>query len=244
MNTRRKFLLQGTLATAAVTLGNSFKSLANTTSPLTGFPFNNKKIVLLHTSDTNSKYLNHTITQISAVKKKADNMLLIHAGDTGKLLSSGVIHDVAMQNKKSVATFNDAYQIIHKGNIKIGIIKTAFIQHDISGSVNILSKWLKEEKSCQLVVCLSNLGYKNSNTTDDLQLAKKSTHLDIIIGGHPVNFKNIPVITHNSSNAEVIIHSASENGFGLANIEVSFDRNYKKHSIDFNNLLQRLPANG
>ena len=73
----------------------------------------------------------------------------------------------------------------------------------------------------------------------NLALAKFLSNQNIKIA----DYKNMPVITHNSNQAEVIIHSASDNGFGLANIEVCFDRNNKKHSIDFNNLLKRLPAN-
>jgi 2',3'-cyclic-nucleotide 2'-phosphodiesterase (5'-nucleotidase family) len=243
MNTRRKFLLQGSLATAALAIGNSFDILANTASPLTGFSFNNKKIVLLHTSDANTRHLNHTINQIKAVKKNADNMLLIHAGDAGSLTSTGVKHDVTAQCDNLAPGLNNSYQIIHKGAIKIGVIKTALIEQDIIGSINALSKKLKEEKSCQLVVCLSHAGYKNTDTFDDLTLAEKSTNLDIIISGHPSNFKSMPVIKHNSNNEEVIINSGSNNGFGLGNIEISFDKNDKKYSIDFNNLLKRSSAN-
>ena len=242
MNTRRKFLLQGSMATAAVTLGNSFKSIASTISPLTGFSINNKKIVLLHTAVNNSTPLNYTINQINLVKQNAHNMLLIHPGNASELAATGVRHDVTMQDENKIAGLNDAYSVIYKGDIKIGIIKTAVIQSDIIGCVNTLSQWLKEEKKCNLVVCLSQLGYKNTGKTDDLQLAEKSTHLDVIINGHPVNFKNTPVITHNSNNAEVIIQSACDSGFGLGNIEIGFDRNNKKYSIDFNNLLKRSSA--
>ena len=243
MNTRRKFLMQGSLATAAFAIGSSFESLANTASPITGFSFNSKKIVLLHTSDANARYFNHSIEQITAVKKRADNMLLMHAGNSGSLASTGIKHEITSSPEDVLANINDRYQIIYKGAIKIGIIKTTLVKQDIVSSINTLSKWLKEEKSCQLVVCLSHVGYKNTNAIDDLTLAEKSTHLDIIISGHPYNFKSLPVIKHNSNNEEVIINSGSDNGFGLGNIEICFDRNNKKNSIDFNNLLKRTSVN-
>ena len=231
------------MATTALTISNSLKSIANTVSPLTGFSINNRKVVLLHTAVNSANHLNSAIKQINLVRQNTQNMLLIHPGNADILEANGVKHDVTVANENTmIRSFNNAYQVIHRGDIKIGIIKTAFIESDIIAGVNSLSQWLKKEKHCNLVVCLSQLGHKNSHTIDDLQLAEKSTHLDIIINGHPINFKNTPIITHNSKNAEVIIHAASDSGFGLGNIEINFDSNNNKYSIDFNNLLKRLPA--
>lgn len=42
---------------------------------------------------------------------------------------------------------------------------------DIIQKINRLSVFLKKEKNCDLVVCLSRLGFKNKNTPDDIFLA-------------------------------------------------------------------------
>jgi 2',3'-cyclic-nucleotide 2'-phosphodiesterase (5'-nucleotidase family) len=84
-----------------------------------------------------------------------------------------------------------------------------------------------------VVVCLSQLGYKNKRTPDDCKLAKGSTDLDMIIGGHKENFHQHPIVALNSNNAEVIIHSASGNSFALGKIEISFDELGKKNQVSF-----------
>lgn len=48
---------------------------------------------------------------------------------------------------------------------------------------------LRHEKKCDLVVCLSHLGFQYSNNqVSDLVIARKSTDIDIIIGGHTHTF--------------------------------------------------------
>jgi 5'-nucleotidase len=45
--------------------------------------------------------------------------------------------------------------------------------------VNPLAEYLKEEKDCDMVICLSHLGYG-----EDKDLAASVRNVDLIIGGH------------------------------------------------------------
>ena len=99
--------------------------------------------------------------------------------------------------------------------------------------VNRLSAYLKKEKNCAVVVCLSLLGYKNANAPDDVKLASRSTHLDVIIGGNTENFPKYPMIALNSNNEEVLIHSAAGNPAGLGEIAIGFDERDQKRHISF-----------
>ena len=105
--------------------------------------------------------------------------------------------------------------------------------------VNKLYYWLKKEKKCAVVVCLSMLGYKNKNTPDDITLAEKSNHLDIIIGGHAENFKAQPYIVLNSNQEEVIIHAAAGNVNALGKIEIDFDWQGRKRNISFSDQIAK-----
>jgi 5'-nucleotidase len=98
---------------------------------------------------------------------------------------------------------------------------------------------LKKEKNCAIVVCLSQLGYENKNTPDDITLAKESTDLDIIIGGHAENFHLHAIVALNHNNSEVIIHSASGNSFDCGKIEIDFDKQGRKNHISFANQLSK-----
>jgi 5'-nucleotidase len=105
--------------------------------------------------------------------------------------------------------------------------------------MNTLSAYLKKEKNCAVVVCLSQLGYKNKNMPDDIMLAERSTHLDIIIGGHADNFHSHPIIALNSKNGEVIIHSAAGDVTAFGKIEIDFDGQGRKKSVHLFNKLSK-----
>jgi 5'-nucleotidase len=108
---------------------------------------------------------------------------------------------------------------------------------DVINKTSKLSAYLKNEKQCNMVVCLSQLGYKNKNKVDDITLAEKSTGLDIIISGHAVNHFAHTAVVLNSNRHEVIIQPASGNAVALGNIEMGFDKDRNKYSLAINNLV-------
>ena len=65
---------------------------------------------------------------------------------------------------------------------------------------NDLERRLKEEEQCDLVICLSHLGYsyKDENRPDDLKLAAKTKHTNLIIGGHTHTFLDKPTVATNA----------------------------------------------
>ena len=174
--------------------------------------------MLIHTGN-NPTYINYAERKISSLAKSNHNLLLL----------------------KQDTSFNeDNYEIVFRENIITGIIKVQ--TGDKISAINDLSFYLKKEKNCQLVVCLSELGYKNKNGLDDITLAEKSLYIDIIIGKHAINHTPFPIVACNRKREEVIIQHAAENGFGLGNIEIEFDgKTSAKRSLAINNLLTRLP---
>jgi 5'-nucleotidase len=57
---------------------------------------------------------------------------------------------------------------------------------------------LKKEQKCDLIICLSHLGYNYKNEPDkicDLQLAALTQDIDLIIGGHTHTFLDKPTVT-------------------------------------------------
>jgi len=207
------------MATAAMLVLRPFEGIASSSLARQLGLSNDTKLVLLHTGN-NPKHIHYAERKIATLTNSHHNMVLLK-------------HD---NNDFS----EDAYQVVYKNNIKTGIIKA--VAGDKASSINELSAYLKKEKNCQLVVCISDLGYKNKNGLDDITLAEKSTHIDIIIGNHATNHTTFPFVTRNSRKEEVIIHSAVDNGFGLGNIEIGYDeRTATRNSVSFNNLLTRLP---
>ncbi len=57
MTSRRKFLLNGSMATTALLTARPFKTFANVLAPVTSFNINNNKVIFVHTGNyTNSNH--------------------------------------------------------------------------------------------------------------------------------------------------------------------------------------------
>ena len=97
-------------------------------------------------------------------------------------------------------------------------------------------KILKDEKKCDLVICVSHLGHKyNSKKISDTKLAQLTSDIDLIIGGHTHTFLNKPVIIKNKKKNNVIINQVGSGGVYLGRIDFNFTNSSK---IDTNSLLE------
>lgn len=241
MKSRRNFIQKGGFATLALIAAKPFKSIASTSFASTGISIQDNKIALVHNANT-KKYQQLISRKISQLKGNTNNMVLL---ETGKINATNLIvrSDVAVQSELSTKLTNDSYKIIYKGDIKVAIVKANAGEKNTVQRINALSSYLKKEKSCHIVVCLSQLGFKNKVVLDDIKLAQQSSHIDVIIGSNSANFTANSFIAQNNSKQEVIIQSAIDNGFALGNIEIEFDNKQHKKNIAINNLLTRLPEN-
>jgi hypothetical protein len=241
MKSRRYFIQKGGIAALAIVATKPFKAIANTGFNTTGISINDNKIALVHNANT-KKHQHIIAKKITELKSNANNLVLVETGKaTG--INTTPQGNLVLQNELTTTLTNDSYKIIYKGNIKIAVIKANAGEKNTVQRINALSNYLKKDKNCQLIVCLSQLGFKNKVALDDIKLAQQSTHLDIIIGSHVANFTSSSFIAQNCKKQEVIVQSAIDNGFALGNIEIEFDNKQCKKNIAINNLLNRLPEN-
>ncbi len=94
-----------------------------------------------------------------------------------------------------------------------------------------ISDDLKYNHNCDLIICLSHLGFsysKDKNIMCDLILAKQTKNIDLIIGGHTHTFLDEPVKVKNLENNDVIINQVGCFGINLGKIDFYFSEN-KKH---------------
>lgn len=83
---------------------------------------------------------------------------------------------------------------------------------------------LKDEEKCDLIVCLSHLGYHyNSDKISDLKLAGLTKDIDLIIGGHTHTFLPKPTVTKNSEGKNVLVNQVGWAGVNLGRIDFIFD---------------------
>ena len=89
-----------------------------------------------------------------------------------------------------------------------------------------MSRILKEEEHCDLIICLSHLGYHYKNKPDkisDLKLAKAGKNVDLIIGGHTHTFLPKPTVVRNSIDENVLVNQVGCYGINIGRIDFYFD---------------------
>ena len=84
---------------------------------------------------------------------------------------------------------------------------------------------LKEEEKCDVIICLSHLGYsyKNENKPDDLMLAAKTMYTNLIIGGHTHTFLEKPTLVKNALGDTVLVNQVGCFGINVGRIDFYFD---------------------
>ncbi len=139
------------------------------------------------------------------------------------------------------------YKIFKKGKLKIGVTGVGIemkglVPDNLYGNTTYLdpvqqlnqtAALLKREKDCDMVICLSHLGYQyreNANRICDLILAKETEHVDLIIGGHTHTFLNEPVLVKNKNGGDVLINQVGWGGIQLGRLDYEFLR-YKQKNL-------------
>lgn len=134
----------------------------------------------------------------------------------------------------------EPYKIFNKGGIKIGIFGLGIeLQGLVDKKLYRETKWhnpieiaqdmsriLKEEKKCDIVICLSHIGFNYKNDPEkvcDVMLAQKTKNIDLIIGGHTHTFLEKPVIEKNIVGEEVLINQVGCYGINLGRIDFYLD---------------------
>ena len=88
---------------------------------------------------------------------------------------------------------------------------------------------LKQEQKCDIIICLSHLGYSYENKkVSDVVLAKESRNIDLIIGGHTHTFLDKPVEIANRDGKKVLVAQVGWAGIKLGKITYFVERNSRK----------------
>jgi 5'-nucleotidase len=141
------------------------------------------------------------------------------------------------------------YKIFEKANVKIGVFGLGV---ELEGLVNKTSygntiyldpivkaaetaHLLKYDKGCDLIICLSHMGYEykdDKNKPSDINLAKQSKNIDLIIGGHTHTFIDKPYKFYNSDNKEIYVCQVGWAGIKLGRLDFYIETRSKKMFVD------------
>ncbi|MBT8319204.1 MAG: metallophosphatase [Gramella sp.] len=130
------------------------------------------------------------------------------------------------------------YKVFNKDGVKIGVFGIGI---ELQGLVNDrlfketkyldpvemateVSAKLKNEEKCDIIICLSHLGYKyKGNTISDIKLARATENIDLIIGGHTHTFLEKPTVEKNKIGKDVLVNQVGCYGLYLGRIDFYLD---------------------
>ena len=118
------------------------------------------------------------------------------------------------------------YTTFNRNGLKIGVFGLApkmegLVQADkcegvvYNDPIEVAQKMadlLKNEEGCDVVICLSHLGYQLKNAPCDEELAQKTNHIDAILGGHTHTFMKEPAVYLNKDGQNVPVMHTGKSG--------------------------------
>jgi 5'-nucleotidase len=149
--------------------------------------------------------------------------------------------DTPLNNKIS------PYKIFMRDDVKIGVFGlgielAGLVDKKLYGNTKYLdpvekaanmAHLLKKEMKCDLVICLSHLGYKyQDKKISDEVLAKQSMNIDLILGGHTHTFLDEPVKYKNREGKEILVAQVGWAGVRLGRIDYYIEKKSGKKTSD------------
>lgn len=129
------------------------------------------------------------------------------------------------------------YVVLRRGGLRIGVFglspqldglvmaKTcAGVKYnDPVKAANDVAKLLKEQEKCDIVVCLSHLGWDIIGV-DDTELMRQTRNIDIVLGGHSHSYFNALEYVENLDGREIPNDQNGKHGIYVGKITVDFSR--------------------
>ena len=123
------------------------------------------------------------------------------------------------------------YVIIKKAGMKIGVIglltdirrvvdkkiAAEFSYIEPADVVNRYAEYLKNEKGCDMVICLSHLGYG-----EDKDLASQVRNVDLIVGGHTHTLLHKKQLVKNPDGEDVVVVQNWKWGLNMGHLTIDF----------------------
>lgn len=132
------------------------------------------------------------------------------------------------------------YTIIKRNGIKIGVFGVSpkmdglvqadkcegVVYHQADSIANVIAAYLKDKKHCDVVVCLSHLGWKGSvnNPECDERLAANTRNIDVILGGHSHSLIETPAFYTNLDGKKVAVTQMGGYGLFVGRVDLKFQK--------------------
>ena len=136
-------------------------------------------------------------------------------------------------SKTPLAKKINKYAITRRGKFKVGVFGIGIrleglVPKKLYGDIKYLdpieeanqTAQILRNEGCNLIICLSHLGFSyKSNKVSDKVLAKSSSNIDLILGGHTHTFLSSPQPEKNLDGKEIFINQTGWAGINLGRID-------------------------
>ena len=130
------------------------------------------------------------------------------------------------------------YGVIEKDGIKFGVfglspvLEGLFQEKNCKGitikdpikEAQRVANILKEQEECDVVVCLSHLGYESTAPLSDVELISQTRNIDLVLGGHSHTYFDKPVWIKNLDGKEVPVQQMGKNGSYIGKFTLTFNQ--------------------
>lgn len=138
------------------------------------------------------------------------------------------------------------YKVFEKQGIRVGVfglgIELAGLVADknfgatkyldpVATAKEMVTK-LRGPEKCDLVICLSHLGYKYEGAKlDDRKLAAQVSGIDLILGGHTHTFLDQPEPIASPNGQTTLVNQVGWSGINLGRLDYSFERGSRQPTV-------------
>lgn len=151
-------------------------------------------------------------------------------------------------SKTALAGKTKDYIVLERNGIKIGIFGLGVSLEGLVDPKNFeevgyldpvevanrIVPILKNKEKCDLVICLSHLGYSyKDDRISDLTLVPQTKDIDLIIGGHTHTLLDGPTAVKNADGKITLVNQVGNGGVRLGRIDFTFHPKTKQKKVSF-----------
>lgn len=133
--------------------------------------------------------------------------------------------------------------ILERNGVKVGLFgigvelnglvpKDKYGETEYLDPIEVAQEQVKklQREHCDIIICLSHLGYSyESDKISDLKLAKSTSGIHLIIGGHTHTFLEKPTLTLNKNGDHVLVNQVGWAGLQLGRIDFEIEPKILRH---------------
>ncbi|MGL5014805.1 MAG: bifunctional metallophosphatase/5'-nucleotidase [Bacteroidales bacterium] len=123
-----------------------------------------------------------------------------------RIIKPYVIKEVAGQRVGIVAMSINPKGLIAPNNMN------GITYNDPYESVIKLAKRLRDDQGCSMIICLSHIGHNYEGSPSDLDFAKLSSSIDLVVGGHSHTYLEKALELTNAEGEPIVVTQAGSKG--------------------------------